>query len=107
MLLAYCLGGMSVVIFFDQTNDKYIAFKVNRETRMVLAFVAMLFLYIYSMSIIGFEISSFVFLSLTMLLLGLRKVPVILGIATILPALVYGIFVKMMFIPIPSLFQGL
>ena len=106
-LLAFCLGGMSVFILLDHTNEKYLEFKISQETRMVLGFMALLFLYIYTISIIGFEISSFVFLMLTMLMLGLRKIPVMLGIATILPAIVYVVFVKMMYIPIPSLIQGL
>lgn len=106
-LLACFLGGMSVFLFFDRANKKYINCTVTREAKMVLLFMAMLLLYIYAMTVIGFEISSFVFLVLTMALLGLRKVPVILGIATVLPAVVYIFFVKMMYIPIPTLIRGL
>ena len=106
-LLAFFLGGMSVFIFFDQANSKYIEFKVTKEICMVLLFMAMLFLYLFSMPVIGFEISSFIFLVLTMVLLGLRKVFVILGIATILPAVIFVVFVKMMYIPLPTLIQGL
>jgi len=106
-LLAFFLGGMSVFVFFDQANKKYIEFKVTKEICMVLLFMAMLFLYLFAMSVIGFEISSFIFLVLTMVLLGLRKVFVILGIATILPAVIFVVFVKMMYIPLPTLIQGL
>lgn len=106
-LLACFLGGMSIFLFFDRANQKYLNFRVTQEAKMVLLFMAMLLLYIYAMTVIGFEISSFVFLVLTMMLLGLRKGPVILGIATVLPTVVYVIFVKMMYIPIPTLIQGL
>ncbi len=71
-LLAFCLGGMSVFIFFDRANSKYIDFTITREACLVLLFMGMLLLYLFSMQFIGFEISSFVFLVLTMLLLGLH-----------------------------------
>ncbi len=104
-LLAVCLGAMAVFIFFDKANNKYIDFQVTRDTRMVLLFMAMLLLYIYSMTFIGFEIASFIFLILTMMLLGLRKVGIMLGIATILPAVIYIVFVKMMYISLPTLIK--
>lgn len=105
-LLALCLGGMSVFIFFDRANSKYIDFRITKEAWLVLLFMAMLLLYLYAMTLIGFEIASFIFLVLTMVLLGLRKMRVILGIATILPAVVYIIFVELMYIPLPSLIRG-
>ncbi|GHV53896.1 hypothetical protein FACS1894206_05540 [Deltaproteobacteria bacterium] len=106
-LLAVFLGGMAVFIAVDRTNTKRFEFRTTREVWLVLLFTAMLFLYIYLMSVIGFEITSFVFLGLTMWLLGLRKIPVLIGIAVILPAIVYVVFVNFMYIPIPNLIQGL
>lgn len=106
-MLAGCLGVMAIFIAFDKTNTSYVEFTITKEVWMVMLFTAMLFLYIYMMTVVGFEIASVCFLVLTMWFLGLRKIPVIAGIAIILPSIIWVIFVKFMYIPIPNLIQGL
>lgn len=106
-ILSCCLGLMAVLICFEKSSDERVVFVLSPELRMVLLFFALLFIYIFSISHIGFEISSFAFLVLTMLMLGLKDIRIILGIAVGLPLTIYLIFVKLMYIPIPTLIQGL
>lgn len=98
-ILAIC----GVIIFFEK-NDTVVTFRCSSEILRAGSMLGLLLAYSIAMPLVGFEISTVLYLLLSMFYLGASKRPktaVILAIAT--PAVIYILFVKIMFVPIHCL----
>lgn len=67
----------------------------------VLIFVAATLSYVMVLPVVGFYVTTFVFLTGTMLLMGVRKVFVWLGVPVLLLAVVYFFFTMQLGAPLP------
>lgn len=106
-LVAALIALCAVIIAFQakKTPAARLFFTCTRETRRVLLFVVLLGTAIFAVPEAGFEVVSVGFLCLAMRTLGMRRVPLMLGIAFGLTGLIYLVFVKVMFVPLPSVFN--
>jgi len=75
----------------------------------VLLYAGWMMLYLIAVQMVGFYLSTFVFLSSSMYLMGYRRIYVIMSVALVWLVFSYFIFARLLFIPLPmgSLLSGL
>lgn len=67
----------------------------------VLFYAGWMVLYLIAVQTVGFYLSTFVFLTSSMYLMGYRKMHVIVGVAAVWLVFSYFIFARLLFIPLP------
>lgn len=105
-LVAALIGACALLIAVQarKAPQARIAFALSRDTVQVLGFVVLMGVTMWSIPVLGFEVASVIFLCVAMLALGMRRIPLMLVIAFGLTGIVYTVFVKIMFVPLPSVF---
>jgi len=85
------------------------AFRGNQEAdpslghgRLSFLFIGMMIVYMILINLIGFYIASFLFVIAGILVLGYRRWPVILAVASGWVLFSYAVFHKLLFVPLPN-----
>ncbi len=99
--------GIFVLLERKKPDSAAMRLTLAQDTIRTLFFTALLAIYAFFIPRAGFEISSFCFLIITMWILGLRNKPLLIALSILVPAAVYAIFIKIMYVPLPNLIQGM
>ncbi len=99
-LWIYFIVPLSLFAIFGAIKDKKIIF--HKGSDIVFKFVLLLILYLFGIVYIGYFISSFLFIFISISLLGYRKYFTIFLISLGWLLFSYFIFYKMLFVPLPT-----
>lgn len=97
LLLAFCLILLVSAFRGNQDADPALG-----HGRLSFLFVGLMIAYMILINLVGFYISSFLFVIAGILILGYRRWPVILSVAFGWVLFSYGIFHKLLFVPLPN-----
>lgn len=103
-LIAGALLICSICIFFEKDKKK-INFGIGKSILKVFIVFAFLLAYAFLLPILKWEICTLLFLiSLMCYLADVVRIKLILIISVLVTAILYTIFIKMMYIPFPTMF---
>ncbi len=104
VLLAVLAG---ILLLQKRNEEECIELHISPVLRRLLLFAAIIACFILLLPILRFELASIIFLSLTMYLLGMRRKWLLAILPAAVTAIVYIIFIHIMYVPFPSLLPGL
>lgn len=104
-VIALLLAILALVVVWQGRGNTSDRISIRPTPAFVKAamFFGIIALYVVALPFAKFELSSITFLMLTMWLLGLRRKVSLIGVPISVTVIVYLIFVKLMYVPIPSL----
>ncbi len=107
--LSWLLGILGAWIFFEKGPQPGASStdSLRRALPRVCLTLGLLAVYVAAIPKIGFEIATGLFLAVSMWLLGMRRPGWLVALPVLMPLAIYGLFVKLMYVPLPSLIQGL
>ena len=102
-VIAVLLLVLVLFVVWDERKEKVeIPLVPTAALKKVLLFIVIMIVTAASFRLVGFEIASIIMLALTMYLLGMRNRLLLVGLPLAVTLLIHVIFIRIMYVPLPS-----